>query len=897
MLQELEQPYGYDVTVNDAFRPLSKFFDRVWRPEQLPAALLGAMRVLTDPAETGAVTIALPQDVQAEAYDWPEELFAKRVWHIARPVPEPAALERAAAIIRGAQRPLVVAGGGVHYSEATEALRAFAEATGIPVGDTQAGKGALLWDHPQAVGGVGSTGSPVANALAREADVVIGVGTRYSDFTTASRTAFQHPGVRFVNLNVAAFDAAKHAGAMLVADAREGLDALRAALDGYRASVTWDATDWNRVVDEAFHLGHQPLPAQTEVLGALNEEMDARDVVVQAAGSMPGDLQMLWRARDAKQYHVEYAYSCMGYEIAGALGIKMAAPDREVFALVGDGSYLMMASEIVTAVSEGIKLNLVIVQNHGFASIGALSESLGSQRFGTNYRYRDPATGMLTGDKLPVDLAANAESLGAKVIRVKTIEEFRAAIATARARRRHHRHPHRDRPARPRPQLRELVGRAGERGRRTRLHPTGAQGLRGPQARPEAPDRRHTAVRTVSHWIGGKPATGTSTPDEPGLEPGHRRAAGRGAAGLHRGRRRPPCSRRGRVRVVVAVVAVAAHQGAVRVPRAGQRAHQASSPRSSPTSTARCSPTPRARCSAAWRSIEFACGIPTLLKGEFSDQVSTGVDLFSFRQPLGVCAGITPFNFPAMVPMWMYPVAIADRQHVRAQAERARPVGLAVRRRAVGRGRPARRRVQRGARRQGGRRRAARPPGRRRGLVRRLHPDRQVHPRDGPRARQARAGARRGEEPRHRAARRGHRLRLRPPRRRRVRLGGRALHGHLRRRRRRAARPTSSSPPCREKARAIKVGPGRDAESEMGPVITAAARDRIVGLIGTGAEQGADLAVDGRGLTVAGHENGFFVGPTVIDQVTHRRWTSTARRSSARCCRWCAWTPSTTPSS
>jgi len=433
VLQELEQPYGYDVSVNDAFRPLSKFFDRVWRPEQLPAALLGAMRVLTDPAETGAVTIALPQDVQAEAYDWPEELFAKRVWHIARPVPEPAALERAAAIIRGAQRPLVVAGGGVHYSEATEALRAFAEATGIPVGDTQAGKGALLWDHPQAVGGVGATGSPVANALAREADVVIGVGTRYSDFTTASRTAFQRPGVQFVNLNVAGLDAAKQAGAMLVADAREGLDALRAALDGYHAPVTWDATDWNRVVDEAFHLGHQPLPAQTEVLGALNEEMDARDVVVQAAGSMPGDLQMLWRARDAKQYHVEYAYSCMGYEIAGALGIKMAAPDREVFALVGDGSYLMMSSEIVTAVSEGIKLNLVIVQNHGFASIGALSESLGSQRFGTNYRYRDPATGMLSGDKLPVDLAANAESLGAKVIRVKTIEEFRAAIATARA--------------------------------------------------------------------------------------------------------------------------------------------------------------------------------------------------------------------------------------------------------------------------------------------------------------------------------------------------------------------------------------------------------------------------------------------------------------------------------
>lgn len=433
VLQELEQPWGYDVSVNDAFRPLSVFFDRVWRPEQLPSALLGAMRVLTDPAATGAVTIALPQDVQAEAFDWPDELFARRVWHLPRPVPEPAALARAVAIIRGARRPLVVAGGGVHYSGAAAALAAFAHATGIPVADTQAGKGALLWDHPQAVGGVGATGSPVANTLAREADVVIGVGTRYSDFTTASRTAFQHPDVRFVNLNVARLDAAKHAGEMLVADAREGLDALRGALDGYHAEVPFDVTDWNAEVDHAFHLDHGPLPAQTEVLGALNELIDARDVVVQAAGSMPGDLQMLWRARDPKGYHVEYAFSCMGYEIAGALGVKMAAPDREVWALVGDGSYLMMASELVTAVSEGIKLNVVIVQNQGFASIGALSESLGSRRFGTTYRFRDPASGQLDGAVLPVDLAANAASLGADVIRVSGIAEFRAAVPRARA--------------------------------------------------------------------------------------------------------------------------------------------------------------------------------------------------------------------------------------------------------------------------------------------------------------------------------------------------------------------------------------------------------------------------------------------------------------------------------
>lgn len=439
VLQELELPSGYDISVNDAFRPVSRFFDRVWRPEQLPQALLGAMRVLTDPTEAGAVTIALPQDVQAEAHDWPEELFARRVWHIARPLPERAALARAVAAIRSAKRPLLIAGGGVIYSEATGQLRAFAEATGIPVADTQAGKGALSWDHPQAVGGVGSTGSPVANALARDADLVIGVGTRYSDFTTASRTAFQHPEVSFVNLNVTALDAAKHSGVMLVADAREGLEALTTELSDYRVDATYTTgytehlNRWNAVVDRAFHLGHGPLPAQTEVLGALNETVGPDATIVQAAGSMPGDLQMLWRAEDPKQYHVEYAFSCMGYEIAGALGIKMAAPEREVYSLVGDGSYLMMAQEIVTAVSENIKLIVILVQNHGFASIGALSESLGSQRFGTNYRFRDAESGQLDGDTLPVDLALNAQSMGADVIRVSGIDEFRTALDVARA--------------------------------------------------------------------------------------------------------------------------------------------------------------------------------------------------------------------------------------------------------------------------------------------------------------------------------------------------------------------------------------------------------------------------------------------------------------------------------
>jgi 3D-(3,5/4)-trihydroxycyclohexane-1,2-dione acylhydrolase (decyclizing) len=437
VLQELEDPRSYDVSVNDAFKPVSRFWDRINRPEQLPSALLAAMRVLTDPAETGAVTLALPQDVQAEAHDWPQELFRERVWHVPRPVPEPAALTRAVQVLRTARRPLIVVGGGVIYSEASDALRRFAEATGIPVADTQAGKGALAWDHPCAVGGVGATGTPAANALAREADVVLGVGTRYSDFTTASRTVFADPGVRFVNLNVTAFDAGKHAGVPLVADARAGLDALTREMNGYRVTESYasrvrDLSDrWRQVTDRAYHLGHQPLPAQTEILGALNEFMGERDVVVQAAGSMPGDLQMLWRAREPKQYHVEYGYSCMGYEIAGGLGVKLADPDREVFVLVGDGSYLMMAQEIVTAVAERIKLTIVLVDNRGFASIGSLSESVGSQRFGTSYRYRNPDTGLLDGDVLPVDLAANAASLGANVLRASTIAEFGEALERA----------------------------------------------------------------------------------------------------------------------------------------------------------------------------------------------------------------------------------------------------------------------------------------------------------------------------------------------------------------------------------------------------------------------------------------------------------------------------------
>jgi 3D-(3,5/4)-trihydroxycyclohexane-1,2-dione acylhydrolase (decyclizing) len=438
VLQQLETPHGHDVTVNDALRPVSTYFDRVWRPEQLPSSLLGAMRVLTDPAQTGAVTLALPQDVQAEAFDWPEELFARRVWHVGRPEPEPAVLARLVELVRGARRPLLVAGGGVIYSEATEALARLAEATGIPVAQTQAGKGALAYDHPQSVGAIGSTGTSAANALAREADLVIGVGTRWGDFTTASLSAFADPGVRFAAVNVTPMDAAKLSALAVHADARQTLSALVMALNGwsvdgaYRSRVTQLAADWDARVTAAYDVAgrdDEP-PTQGQVIGLVNEVSAPNDVVLCAAGSLPGDLHRLWRTRDPKGYHVEYGYSCMGYEIAGGLGAKMAAPDRDVWVMVGDGSYLMMAQELVTAVQEGVKIVVVLVQNHGFASIGALSAQVGGQRFGTSYRYRS-ANGGLDGDVLPVDLAANAASLGADVLRVRTVAELRDGLHRA----------------------------------------------------------------------------------------------------------------------------------------------------------------------------------------------------------------------------------------------------------------------------------------------------------------------------------------------------------------------------------------------------------------------------------------------------------------------------------
>jgi 3D-(3,5/4)-trihydroxycyclohexane-1,2-dione acylhydrolase (decyclizing) len=438
VLQQLEQPHSQDVSVNDCFKPVSRYWDRINRPEQLLTALLEAMRVLTSPIETGAVTLCLPQDVQAEAYDFPEELFRKRVWIIPRPLADRQLLATAADWIKSSQRPLIIAGGGVLYSEASDALSKFASKTGMPVCETQAGKGALSYNHAQQLGAVGVTGTPGANIAAREADLVIGVGTRYTDFTTASKTAFQNPDVRFININIAEFDSYKNAALPLTSDARACIEELTFAVgnfhikQGYAERIAKYREEWEKEVDRIHAVRIGPPVSQGEVIGIVNEVSKARDVVVCAAGSLPGDLHKLWRTRDAKGYHMEYGYSCMGYEIAGGMGVKMAAPDREVYVMVGDGSYLMMAQEIVTAVQEGIKLNIILLDNKGFSSIGGLSRSLGNRGLGTDYRFRK--NGTYEGDVLPVDFVANAASLGARAVRARTGAELRAALLEARNR-------------------------------------------------------------------------------------------------------------------------------------------------------------------------------------------------------------------------------------------------------------------------------------------------------------------------------------------------------------------------------------------------------------------------------------------------------------------------------
>lgn len=439
VLQQLEFTASADVSVNDCFRPVSRFWDRINRPEQLIASLMQAMRVLVSPAETGAVTLCLPQDVQAEAYDFPSELFERRVWYIPRPLPDAELIQRAVARIRAAKRPMIVAGGGVIYGEATDALRTFVQATGIPVAETFAGKGSLPYNDPLQLGAMGATGTEGANAISGEADLVIGIGTRYSDFTTASKTAFQNPEVSFININIAEFDAHKQAGLALTGDARATLEALTDRLADYSVDTAYRdrVAAYNRSWDEKVASAYEPESdqrlSQAEVIGLVNDFAAPKDVVVCAAGSLPGDLHKLWRTRDPKGFHLEYGYSCMGYEIAGGLGVKMADRGREVYVMVGDGSYLMMSSEIVTSIQEDYKLTIILINNHGFASIGGLSRSLGTEGFGTQYRARDEGSGQLDGQLLPVDLAKNAESLGATVVRASDAASFGKALEQAKA--------------------------------------------------------------------------------------------------------------------------------------------------------------------------------------------------------------------------------------------------------------------------------------------------------------------------------------------------------------------------------------------------------------------------------------------------------------------------------
>jgi 3D-(3,5/4)-trihydroxycyclohexane-1,2-dione acylhydrolase (decyclizing) len=440
VLQQLEHNNSFDISVNDCFRPISVFWDRINRPEQIISSLNEAMRVLTDPSLTGAVTISLPQDVQAEAYNYPINFFEKRVWSIPRDLPSDSSLVRATEYIKKAKRPIVIAGGGVIYSDAEKKLKQFCDATGVPVVETQAGKGALHWDHPQNLGAVGVTGTSAANAIAGKSDLIICIGTRLSDFTTASKTIFQNLRVRFLSINVSSFDAHKHSSFALIGDARECIAQIneRLKIDNFTISKDYKSEinnlkkEWNLEVDRIFGLDNFPLISQGEVIGIVSNFMKEEDTVVGAAGSLPGDMHKLWRTENGSQYHMEYGYSCMGYEIAGGLGIKMAKEKGDVFVMVGDGSYLMMNSEIVTAVQEGQKLIIILINNHGFGSINNLSISLGSEGFGNQYKIKEESTDDYTGEKIHVDYSEHARSMGIDAIKVQTRNELDDALASSR---------------------------------------------------------------------------------------------------------------------------------------------------------------------------------------------------------------------------------------------------------------------------------------------------------------------------------------------------------------------------------------------------------------------------------------------------------------------------------
>ncbi|MEZ4970720.1 MAG: 3D-(3,5/4)-trihydroxycyclohexane-1,2-dione acylhydrolase (decyclizing) [Flavobacteriaceae bacterium] len=438
VLQQLESNVSQDVSVNDCFKPVSKYWDRINRPEQLITALPEVMRVLTSQAETGTVTLCIPQDVQAEAFDFPEEMFQKRVWYIGRNMPDQNLLSRAIALIKKSKRPIIIAGGGTIYSDATAILKKLVNRTGIPVAETFAGKGSLDYNEPQNLGAAGVTGTPGAIEMAKEADLVLGIGTRYSDFTTISKSAFQDPNVQFININVTEFDSFKHGALPLLGDAKAILETLDRELSNfkvgadYREKVESFNKGWDQFVEDIYSEKNGVPAFQGEVIGAVNSFSDPEDIVLCAAGSLPGDLHKLWRTRNPKGFHLEYGYSCMGYEIAGGLGAKMARPESEIYVMVGDGSYLMMSQEIVTSIQEKQKMTIVLLNNDGYSSIGSLSSSLGSEGFGTYYRYRNEATDQLDGGLLPIDYAANAASMGAHVIKAANVKELNEALKTAK---------------------------------------------------------------------------------------------------------------------------------------------------------------------------------------------------------------------------------------------------------------------------------------------------------------------------------------------------------------------------------------------------------------------------------------------------------------------------------
>ncbi|AMV11069.1 3D-(3,5/4)-trihydroxycyclohexane-1,2-dione acylhydrolase (decyclizing) [Geobacillus thermoleovorans] len=462
VLQQIEHWHDLTISTNDAFRAVSKYWDRISRPEQLMPAMIQAMRVLTDPANTGAVTIALPQDVQGEAYDFPESFFQKRIHRIERRVPAKAAIHEAVELIRRKKKPIIICGGGVRYSEAAEELKQFAEKFHIPYGETQAGKSAVESAHPYNLGGIGVTGNLAANIIAKEADLVIGIGTRYTDFTTGSKQLFQHPEVEFLTINVSVFDACKLDAVRVVADAKLALLALTEELEkiGYRSGYTNEIDiakkAWEEELNRLHHVryrqsGFQPEVAghldevlteyseffdssltQTEVIGAINEWIDDDAIIIGAAGSLPGDLQRMWVARRPNTYHMEYGYSCMGYEIAGALGVKMAEPDKEVYAMVGDGSYLMLHSELVTSIQEKKKINVLLFDNGGFGCINNLQMGHGMGSFATEFRYRNEETGRLDGSLIPIDFAQSAAGYGVKTYKVHTLEQLKEALEDAK---------------------------------------------------------------------------------------------------------------------------------------------------------------------------------------------------------------------------------------------------------------------------------------------------------------------------------------------------------------------------------------------------------------------------------------------------------------------------------